>query len=378
VNPSIAIDARKLGDFGIGSYLRGLIGGLARLDVDHRYLLLARPETRDELPNLPERFTWLDESAPAYSLRELVAVSRGARRARAALLHCPHYVVPAFPPCPVVVTIHDAIHLTHPEYLPGPLALAYARAMLPRAARLARRVIAVSEASAAELVAELGLERSKITVVHSGVDDAFRTPLAAAELRAGLSPLGLSPGYLLFIGNPKPHKNLPRLFAAYARLAAERGTLPPLVVAGARSGELARVARLARLAGIADRVRLLGYLPQGTLPALYAGALALLFPTLAEGFGLPIAEAMASGTPALISDLPVHRETAGDAAFVVPPKDPEAIARGIARLIDDSAMRARLANAGRVRAERFRWEETARRTLAVYLEALRPLRGAER
>jgi alpha-1,3-rhamnosyl/mannosyltransferase len=372
VTESIAIDARKLGDFGIGSYLRGLIGGLARLDLDHRYLLLARPEGRAELPELPERFAWIEETAPAYSLRELVAVARRARRAGASLLHCPHYVVPALPGCPVVVTIHDAIHLTHPEYLPGPLALAYARAMLPRAARLARRVIAVSETAAAELAAELGVERSKIAVVHSGVDDAFRTPLGAGELRAVLAPLGLTPGYLLFVGNPKPHKNLPRLLAAYARLAAERGALPPLAIAGARGADLARIARLARRAGVADRVRLIGYLPHASLPALYAGALALLFPTLAEGFGLPIAEAMASGTPALVSDLPVHRETAGEAAFVVAPREVEAIARGIARLVDDPALRARLAHAGRLRAERFRWEETARRTLAVYREAMAP------
>jgi len=377
MNATLLLDARKLADYGIGTYLRGLIGGLARSGAEERIELLVPPGAEGLLPDLPPAMALRSDDSGHYSARELLAVSRAARRLGADLLHAPHYVLPLAPPCPAVVTVHDLIHLVHPEFLPGPLALLYARRMLPRAVRLARRVLTPSETVRRELLAELPAEAGRVVAIPNGVDDAFRAEVEPERLAALLARHRLAPGYLLFVGNPKPHKNLPRLLAAYRQLAGERRELPPLVLAGAR-GDAARAlrVRLVRL-GLDERVRLLGFLPDEELPALYRGALALVFPTLAEGFGLPIAEAMAAGTPVLVSDRPAHREVAGDAAERVDPLDPGSIAAGIARLLDAPRRRERLAARGRERAARFRWEEAAQRTLEVYRAVLAERRGLE-
>lgn len=369
MNGPIAIDARKLADYGIGTYLRGLLGALAEIDPERRYVVLAPPGERAGL-ELPERFRWVEEPAPGYSLAELFAVARRARQAGAKLLHAPHYVIPLRPPCPVVVTVHDLIHLAHPELLPRPLALAYARVRLARAARLAARVVTVSETVARELVAELGVSPGRMSVIPNGVDERFRATLPVERLSDDLAELGLAPGYLLFVGNPKGHKNLPRLLDAYQRLQAGPIAPPPLVLVGARGEAAAGLQRELRRRGLGDQVRSIGFVREDALPALYQGAVALVFVTLAEGFGLPLAEALAAGTPVVTSDLPVHREVTGGAAELVDPRDPAAIAAGIARLLAEPELRAARARAGRERAARYRWSDVARRTLAAYDRAL--------
>lgn len=362
---TIAIDARKVADFGIGTYVRGLIAALARLDSAHRYLLLAGPEGPEALPNLPGNFRWIDERAPGYSLSELFALPRVLRRERADLFHAPHYVVPLALPCPAVVTVHDLIHLRFPGQRTR-LELAYARWMIGRATRLAARVLAVSEATAGELVERFGVDRSRLEVIANGVDDAFRRELSETELAAALTGLGLAPGYLLFVGNPKPHKNLERLLEAYSRLRAGRAATPVLVLAGDRDGDRSPVPGWIASAGLEGAVVRVGHLPAERLPALYRGASVLVQPSLWEGFGLPVAEAMAAGVPVVAAERGALPEVAGDTARLVDPDDPAAIAAAIAGLLDDPAAAAALARRGQARAAAFRWQETARRTLAVY------------
>ena len=219
--PVIAIDARKVADFGIGTYLRGLLGGLAGLDSTSRYLLLAPPAAKELLPDLPGNFRWIEEDAPGYSLREQWSVGRQLVRHRPDLFHSPHYVLPLRTPTRVVVTIHDLIHLLLPELLPNRLALRYARFFLRRAVDRADRILTVSAATAADLERHLGVPAERITVTWNGVDDAFRRRLDGAELERELAELGLTPGYFLFLGNPKPHKNLERTLRAFARPSAE-------------------------------------------------------------------------------------------------------------------------------------------------------------
>lgn len=363
----ILFDARKAADYGIGSYVRGLLGALAGGEHARR-LLAVGPEAARAL--LPAPLAFVEDSTPNYSLGELVGLSRRARRLGAALYHAPHYVMPLALPCPAIVTVHDLIHLRHPEFLPGPLALLYARRMLPRAVRAAAWTITPTESVRRDLVVELGAESGRVVAIPNGVDDAFRAPLEGADLEAALAPLGLRPGYLLFVGNPKPHKNLDRLLVAYARVAGARRDLPQLLLVGARRESLPPLRRRLATLGLEERVRPLGYVDDARLPALYRGALALLFPTLVEGFGLPIAEAMASGTPVLVSDRPVHLEVAGDAAERVEPLDPDSIAAGLARLLDSPTRRQRMIERGRERAERYRWDRAAERTAELYREAL--------
>ncbi|MEO7794663.1 MAG: glycosyltransferase family 1 protein, partial [Thermoanaerobaculia bacterium] len=366
---TIAIDARKLADFGIGTYLRGLLGALGRLDRESRYLLLAPRAGRELVPDLPQNFHWVEEDAPGYSLREQWSVGQQLVHHRPDLFHSPHYVLPLRTPMRVVVTIHDLIHLVFPEFLPGRLALPYARYFLRRAVRRADRILTVSAATAADLEHRLGVPPSRIDVIWNGVDDAFRRRLGAAELATELGQLGLVPGYFLSLGNPKPHKNLERVVRAFARLPADG---PRLVIAGAPEGSEStdEIAAWAQELHLKERLVRIGRIASERLPALVQGAVALVFPSLYEGFGLPLVEAMASGTPVVASTTPALVEIAGGAAELVDPLDVGAIADGLARLAGDPGPRLELAQAGLARSEAFRWESTAEKTLAVYRRVL--------
>jgi len=359
----IAIDARKLADFGIGTHIRGLLLGLAAIDRETRYVLLGAPEAGHGLPELPPNFEWMEERAPGYSARELWSVSRAARRAAADLFHAPHYVLPFRLPCPAVVTIHDLIHLRFPEHR-STLELLYARRTVARALRTARVTIAVSEATRREILERFGDEfASRLVTIPNGIDERFRAQAEAA-------PTGLEPGYLLFVGNPKPHKNLDFLLAAHERLRARMERVPPLVIAGGRSaGEDAGGA-----------VRRLGRVDDTLLPALYRSALALVVPSLWEGFGLPAAEAMAAGTPVLAADRGALPEVVGDAALLFDPTDAAQLEERIARLVERPDLRRELAERGPRQVAGLTWRATAKATLAVYREVLaepgRPAGGA--
>ena len=194
------------------------------------------------------------------------------------LFHATHYVLPYGLPCPAVVTVHDLIHLARPEQLPGVLARLYARLLLRRAARRARRLLTVSTATARDLERRLGVDPERIEVVPNGVDPVFFADPGAGVTAATLAAHGLRSPYLLFLGNPKPHKNLPRLLAAYARL--DPATSPPLVLAGARPAELealqAAARRRARQRVICPVTRRRRY--------SVTGATLFLFPSLHEGW----------------------------------------------------------------------------------------------
>ena len=367
--PTIAIDARKLADFGIGTYVRGLLAALGQLDTESRYLLLAPRAARDLLPDLPGNFTWIEEDARGYSLREQWSIGRHLARYRPDLFHSPHYVLPARTPARVVVTIHDLIHLLYPEFLPHPLAVYYARFLLRRAVRRAQRIVTVSAATAADLEQRLGVPRRRIDVIWNGVDDAFRRRREGPDLVRELAAFGLTPGYFLFLGNPKPHKNLERVVRAFARLPPSVRSEHRLVIAGG-SAVAPDLCRWARELALDEGLFALGRIDPERLPGLVQGAITLVFPSLYEGFGLPLAEAMAAGTSAIASTTPALVEIAGGAAELVDPLDIGAIAGAMAKLAGDPARRGELARAGLARSQAFRWETAAAKTLAVYRRVL--------
>jgi glycosyltransferase involved in cell wall biosynthesis len=369
----IGIDARKLQDFGIGTYVRNLVRSLAELPAGEpavRYVLLVRPEDREQLADLPANFELVVESSPVYSARELVTLSWQLWRQHLDLYHATHYVLPAALSSRVVVTIHDIIHLLYPEFLPSRLAFLYARRMIHRSLTRGDRIIAVSQNTRADLMQHFAVNGKKIEVIYNGVEDLFRRPLPEDEIERWLRSLGITRPYLLFVGNPKPHKNLDTVVQAYARARQLAPFDAPLVCVGNRSGSEFKIRQRAEHLGLGEQVRLLGHVAQEALPAIYQGATLFLYPTLYEGFGLPVIEAMASGVAVITSSTSALKEIAEGYAHLVDPLDIPAMAKAIAQCMTDHEHRAALARLGRRRAEDFRWEQTAARTLAVYLSVL--------
>jgi alpha-1,3-rhamnosyl/mannosyltransferase len=363
----VALDARKLDDFGIGTYLRALLGEFAALGRPESLVIYHRPGQAIPagLAAAPG-FEWRPAAAPAYSLRELWALARVARRDRAELYHAPHYVCPPRLPCPAVITIHDLIHLRLPD--PGRpwLAPLYARVMLRLAVRRARRILTVSEATRRDLETRLGAPADKIRVIPNGVAPRFQPARDLARLAATLARLGVTRPYFLFVGNPLPHKNLGRLLAAFAGLPPAHGGL---VLAGILPARRAAVAAACAAHGVAGRVHVLAPVAGEDMPALYQGARALATPSLWEGFGLPALEAMACGTPVLAAARGALPEVVGEAALLVDPTSVDALREGLYNLATHDALRGTLAAAGLARARTFSWRRAAEATLAAYQEA---------
>jgi glycosyltransferase involved in cell wall biosynthesis len=373
---TIGLDARKILDFGIGTYIRNLVRALAGIDQENRYALLVRPQDRELLGELPENFRPVVQSSPVYSARELVALSWRLWREKLDLYHATHYVLPAVVPARAVVTIHDIIHLLYPEFLPSRFAFLYAQRMIRRSLGRGDRIIAVSQNTKSDLVRYFDVDGAKIQVVYNGVEDIFRQRLPEPELAHWLRQLGIERPYLLFVGNPKPHKNLDTVVQAYARASRIASFDAPLVCVGARTGSEFKIRQRAEHLGLRDRVRLLGHVAAEALPAIYQGATLFLYPTLYEGFGLPVVEAMASGVAVVTSNNSALKEIAEGYAHLVDPLDVEGMAQAIAYCMGNSQHRASLAKLGLRRAEDFRWEQTARKTLEVYHSALRPRTAA--
>ena len=370
--PHLFLDARKAADFGIGRYVTGLLRALDRAG-EFDLTALVRPGAEAALPRGVRA---IRSDAPNYSLSELVAVRRAFARSGATLLHAPHYVVPLLPPPATVVTIHDLIHLTRPEHDTF-LRRAYARRMLRRAVKAAGKVLTVSAAVAKDLEAFFPGAADKTVVVPNGVDERFFEPVGNEELARFTAGRHLGPRWLLFLGNDKPHKNLDGLLAAFALLAAS-GTDPvQLVLAGGAPGRREdRAGKIAAL-GLAGLVVDAGVVPDEEVRLLVGGASALVLPSFDEGFGIPVLEAQALGTPVVCSDRGGLQEAAGGAAILVDPASIEELSSAMARILSDEPLRARLAAAGRIRARAFTWDAAAARTAAVYREVLeRERRGS--
>src|ERR1051325_1129945 len=248
----IGIDARKIRDFGIGTYIRNLVRGLAALDQENEYVLLVGPNGPEALAGLPDNFRLLLEGSKVYSVRELFSMSWRLWRLKLDLYHATHYVLPVVVPCKSVLTIHDLIHLLYPEFLPSRLAFFYAQRMIRRTLARSDRVIAVSQNTRSDLLRFFDADGRNIEVVFNGVDAVFHQRLSPEDLSRWQRQLGIAPPYLLFVGG-NPEADL-------------------------------RTRQRAEAAGVADRMRLLGQVPDEALPAIYQGATLFLYPTLYEGF----------------------------------------------------------------------------------------------
>ncbi len=368
VQMRVAIDVRKLHDFGIGTYVRNLVQWLSRLDRESEFVLFCQREDCDQIESLGPNFKPVPNRSANYSLREQFTVPFGLARMRPDLFHAPHYVLPALTPCRSLVTIHDCIHLMFPQYLPGRLAYAYARIFFRVAATRSARILTVSEASKRDILRFFPMPSEKVDVIYNAIDDRFRTPPDEMQMQRVRERYQLHDRFLLYSGNVKPHKNLERLIDAFHRLRLNGFADIKLLITGSEISRYSTLRRAVHRYNLHKHVRFLGYQSANTLASLYRLADAFVFPSLYEGFGLPPLEALASGTPVLTSNVSSLPEVMNGAALLIDPYDPESIAEGLAEILSNDVLRSTLIERGLARAAMFSWEESVRRVLAIYRE----------
>ena len=354
----VAVDARKIDDYGIGTYIRSLVEAASRLQPGWHFTLIG-PSASAELEDRPNvEFTPC--TGRGYGPADIVALSAATRNVRADVFHCPHYVTPIGLDIPLVVTIHDCIHLRFPEYNPRPLGTfpralttRYARMLLRRVPRVAERIIAVTDATRGDIIDLLDGNDVPIDVIHNGVSRFWSQAPGFSDAPAARQ--------ILWVGNPKPHKGLDLLLSAFATLASRHPDLR-LILVGA--GAVAH-----QVAGhpYRERIDVPGHVTNTQLRKLYRGASVFCMPSRYEGFGLPALEAMATGTPVVAAAAGAIPEVVGNAALLVSADDVEALAEGLDRVLGDDAMAARLVTAGLARARQFTWERCAEQTCSSYL-----------
>lgn len=284
------------------------------------------------------------------------------------LFHGPAFVLPARCPVPAVVTLHDLVFELFPETVPRTRRALYRRE-IPRSVRQARLVLCDSESTARDAREHLGIPAERLRTVHLGVEERFFQAPDAAVVRAVREALDLPDRFWLTVGTLEPRKNIPGLLEAYARVSAERPDVPPLVIAGRQGWGLRDLRRIIARHGLAERVRLTGFVAEAHLPALYGLSELFIHASLYEGFGLPVLEAMAAGTPVIAGDHSSIPEVVGDTARLVDTRDARAMAEALAAFAAAPGAARELAGRARRRAAWFSWSAAARRTVRVYEEA---------
>jgi glycosyltransferase involved in cell wall biosynthesis len=368
----IGIDIRPLRDIktGIGRYILSLLTALTKVDNINEYVMFYNgfgPGVPDGLPFAPNSrlraYHW-----PRKILTGVWAYSEFPRLENLLsdidIFHAPGFQVPPSKRLPRIFTIYDLIPITHPE-MAIPSAARHVRPRLKHYIDRADFVIAISKATATDLTSTLGVPNEKIITIYPGT-----TPIARASPKQILklkSKFGIKRDYLLFVSRIDPRKNLPRLMRAFdiSGLAQDFD----LAIVGPRGWHMEETIETWQNIKCKNQIRWLDYVTEEDLAALYSGALFFTYPSLIEGFGLPILEAMSAGCPVLTSNISSMPEAAGDAAIYVDPYDVESIATGLRQLAENSELRAEFIQRGYERARKFSWENTAKGMVEVYCKA---------
>lgn len=370
------IDARRIRDFGIGTYIRSLVHALSTIDRTNRYTLVSGPADIGTLAGLPANFkaaiyTRTDEDALDH-----VALPIYLRGLRPDLVHIPLNRVPLLMIRPYVVTIHDMANLMFEEER-SRFWMQMRRYRFHRGLERASRIIAVSEATKRDVANHMNVPLDRIKRVYNAPDPGFlvrNSPPGSDEQLRIMERYQINYPFLLYAGNIRRHKNVPRLVEAFAVVREQLASHPVykelrLVIIGDTISQYPAVRQTVIKSRVEHVVRFLGFVPFETLRCFYEFAAAFVFPSRYEGFGLPPLEAMACGTPVVTSNVSSLPEVVGDAAVLVNPENVFDIARGIRDVLLDDDLRAELIRRGREQAARFSWERTAREVLDIYQEA---------
>ncbi len=373
----IAIDLRRISDFGVGTYIRNVVRTLGRLDRDNQYFLIGSPESIREIGVLPESIHTVPLTHPEVSPSGWLQFRKAVRQLRCDLVHIPHlYWLPRALPCPYVITVHDVL-----EHLAG----AHQKSGLKRFWHFqftqhvlegAARIIAVSQFTRQEVRQLFAIPQSKIDVAYNALDERFRQGHATdAEKLLIAERYQVNYPFLLYVGRVSAHKNVVRIIEAFSALKTELAKdcqYPDLklIIIGDDVSSHPDLRRTVRRSGVGRDVRFLGFVPIDILRIFYDAAKVFVFPSLYEGFGLPPLEAMAHGTPVVTSNTSSLPEVVGDAAVLVNPENVFEIMRGLHSALMDPVLRTQMKQRCMQQVGKFSWESSVRQLLKTYRAAV--------
>ncbi|CAG0932866.1 mannosyl-N-acetyl-alpha-D-glucosaminyl-diphospho-ditrans,octacis-undecaprenol 3-alpha-mannosyltransferase / alpha-1,3-rhamnosyltransferase [Thermoflexales bacterium] len=347
---------------GVGNYTAQLLTALVDRADARQYVLLANRTLNGETPcrtlgqvgrRFPNRSAWMQWTLP----RDLAVVQPD-------VCHFTNYLAPLRAPCPLVITLHDMSLFVHTRLHPLKSQL-FVRPLIPVVARRAAAIITVSQHAKQEIVTGLKISPKKVHVIYEAAAPQYRVITDAAELDRVRSRYELTRPFVLYVGTIEPRKNLARLVAAFAQARRQCPDLE-LVLVGQLGWKYTAILKAIEDLNLGHAVRRLGYVPNADLPALYTLARLLAFPSVYEGFGLPVVEAMACGTPVLTSNNSSLAEIASGASYLIDPLAVVDIAHGLVCLATDDVRQANLRAAGLARAAEFSWQRAAAETVRVY------------
>ncbi len=386
----ILIDGRHLKDFGVGTYIRNLTRALPEVDPEDHFIIFLRPEDAAELKGLPSNVEVVTCAIPESFVRESLRFPLFARKHSPDVCHIPLNRVPFLTPKPYVVTVHDLAEFLFPRRTGWRQKLL--EFQIRRGLLRAAKVIAVSSATRRDVMRLIGVPPDRIRLIYNAPDPRFLEPLnpggrdgdpGAADRyrRRILERYQISYPFVLYVGNIRPQKNVPRLIEAFAVLRSKLTDHPQykdlrLIVIGDEIGRYPAVRQAVVRSRAEDAVRFLGFVPIDTLRVFYEAASVFAFPSLYEGFGLPPLEAMAAGTPVVTSNVSSLPEVVGEAAVIVNPENVFDIERGLRDALLDEELRKQLIEKSRAQLRRFNWRKTAREVVEVYHEVARGRSGA--
>ena len=374
----VAIDIRRINEFGVGTYTRNAIRTLARLDNFNEYFLLGIPGKLGDIEPLPDNFITVPTHPNEFSLNSYLELNRILKQHRCDLLHVPHlFWKPQSVPCPYVVTVHDLLdHLykvNSASWMKRQLHFEFTKRVLLRAAR----IFAVSNFSKQDTERLFAVPGNRIEVIYNALDDRFRQGHATdADRKLIDERYQVTYPFLLYAGRISPHKNVIRIIEAFSALKAElqkEGQYPDLklIIIGDELSKHPDLRRAVIKSRVQNDVRFLGFVPIGVLRIFYDLAKIFVFPSLYEGFGLPPLEAMAHGTPVVTSNTSSIPEVVGNAAVMVNPENVFEIMHALHRVLLDQPVREKLKSRGVLQAQKFSWDNSVRRMLDVYHEVVR-------
>ncbi len=369
----IGIDAHAIGSQTAGNetYIKNLIEALAELDAENEYVLFfTRPEVAESWRGRFRNFRVCLVRPHMRYLRIPISLPVAVWRTDVDLLHV-QYAAPPLCPVPIVTTIHD-LSFEHLPQVYTPRERWLFKLAIGYTARRAARILTVSEYSARDILATYRVPPGRVVVTPEGVSALFAPVRDPERLQAVRERYGIARAYILSVGSLQPRKNLVRLIRAYVNLRRRDEDFDhQLVLVGKKGWLYQDIFRAAQQSPFGADIIFTGYVPEEDLPALYSGATVFVYPSIFEGFGLPVLEAMACGTPVITSHSSSLPEVVGEAALLVDPYDERAIEESLRRVIWNAELQRELSERGRRRAQQFSWKRTAELTLRAYEDVVR-------